>query len=621
MAATSTASATPLTVRPVDATKRKGQVRKAEQVDINFEELRTTIKQQSKYIRHLKRQGADKEEILRQAHRLLDLKYLDPENLEVVDPKVVKIRWMAPKADGSTVRLQYPFHARTYVLGSEVAEAIEAYTTRVAAKKQLVSIGSLVKLDQLILKDGRNRRVAVLPSSRFELDIVNPGPTLEDERVFSFEATWSVPNASPVYHLLDHVPQLIDTGVNLFDRAFAKDKNAIVQRATAVGVSQMLLLSTTHEDSAKNIEQAGRNLHSQFAAVGIHPNWATKVSPDAIKEIDELLAKSPRDIVVAVGEIGLDLSSKGDDSCSNEEQGKEADASEAEPAEGGDVVSRLQRQIDVFTAQLELAVKYQLPVIVHIRDANEHALPILQRFRPQLKNAMIFCFSEDEAALRAYIELDCYIAITGLVCNDARGAGLRSILHLIPKERLLVASDAPYLAPFSHLPKPYPKFNEPSLLPYIALAVAEYSSTDLSVSDLARITTENARRFFDLPSPIFTGSKPSGASSSSSFAASSSSSTAAAPVASSSTASQQPEKINKVKSLLEETASAHQNLDLDKIDDSNLVRLKPGQCYFAHKDQTFAVSLQIAGILKKQRDLLGEDSPAFDALVKDLIQM
>jgi TatD DNase family protein len=147
-----------------------------------------------------------------------------------------------------------------------------------------------------------------------------------------------------------------------------------------------------------------------------------------------------------------------------------------------------------FERQLELAVDCGKPVFLHQREAHEDFLAILREFRPSLGHVVVHCFTDAEAALRDYLELDCHIGITGWICDERRGHHLKDFVHEIPSDRLMIETDAPYLKPRNLRPKARTHRNEPKWLPWIAGTLAACRGVNPLV--LAEQTTATARAFF-----------------------------------------------------------------------------------------------------------------------------
>jgi TatD DNase family protein len=186
---------------------------------------------------------------------------------------------------------------------------------------------------------------------------------------------------------------------------------------------------------------------------------------------------SPDGAIVAIGECGLDYNRN---------------------------FSPPDAQRQCFEAQLALAAELGKPVFLHERDAFGDFSAILKKYRACLPGVVVHCFTGNEAELEAYIALDCYIGITGWVCDERRGNHLIPLLQKIPADRLLLETDAPYL-----LPRCLPKSvrgksgrNEPRFLPAIAAFTAE--ALGKTVEQLAAETSANAGRLFGIGEAINT---------------------------------------------------------------------------------------------------------------------
>lgn len=269
--------------------------------------------------------------------------------------------------------------------------------------------------------------------------------------------------------------QLIDIGVNLTHPSFANQREAVLERAIAAGVCQLLLTGTSLDGSEQALqlcEQLDPQAQRLFATAGVHPHDASSWTADSPRLLHELL-KQPR--ARAVGECGLDFNRD---------------------------FSPRPLQEKALEQQLALAVELQLPVFLHERDASERLLAILREFRDQLPAAVVHCFTGDQRSLFGYLDLDLYIGITGWVCDERRGSHLHPLLREIPPQRLMLESDAPFLLPRNLRPKPKSGKNEPAFLPHVLQEVALHRGD--SPEQLAASTSANARRFFALPSILDT---------------------------------------------------------------------------------------------------------------------
>lgn len=250
-------------------------------------------------------------------------------------------------------------------------------------------------------------------------------------------------------------PSLIDIGVNLAHRSFDADRDAVVERALAAGVTKLVITGTDAQSSRHAAQLAATRPGTLWATAGVHPHHARDFPPASL---DALRALRP----VAIGECGLDFNRN---------------------------FSPREAQLSCFEAQLGLAIETKLPVFLHERDAFDDLHRIVKAHRGALKHAVVHCFTGDARALDAYLELGLHIGITGWICDDRRGTPLRELVKRIPLERLMLETDAPFLAP----PRT-PRRNEPAQLPRVLEAVAQARGE--TPEHVAERTTKTARDFF-----------------------------------------------------------------------------------------------------------------------------
>lgn len=264
--------------------------------------------------------------------------------------------------------------------------------------------------------------------------------------------------------------QLIDIGVNLTNASFAHKEQAVLDRAYEAGVGQLVLTGTHVESSEQALElclrldESGQRL---FSTAGVHPHAASDWTATTEHRLHALLKENQ---VRAVGECGLDFNR--------------------------DFSPRPQQE-KVLEAHLALAVELQMPVFLHERDASQRLLEILRDYRDKLPAAVVHCFTGEQRALFSYLDLDLHIGITGWICDERRGTHLHPLVKDIPRGRLMLESDAPYLLPRSLRPKPKNGRNEPAYLPEVLREVALHRGE--SLEDVAAHTTACARAFFGLP--------------------------------------------------------------------------------------------------------------------------
>ncbi len=261
-----------------------------------------------------------------------------------------------------------------------------------------------------------------------------------------------------------HAP-LIDIGINLGHDSYEADRDAVLERARAAGVVQMMVTGATLAGSAGAIALARRHRGVLFATAGVHPHHASELGGARMEELAEL-ASAPE--IVAVGECGLDYFRD---------------------------FSPRTAQRAAFHGQLELAARLGKPVFLHQRAAHEDFLAILREHGAR-HSGVAHCFTGGAAELNAYLDLGLAIGITGWICDERRGAHLVPLVRAIPPGRLLLETDGPYLLPRDLEPRPSTRRNEPAFLPHIAAVVARARGEPLA--SLARSSTAAARALFGL---------------------------------------------------------------------------------------------------------------------------
>lgn len=262
---------------------------------------------------------------------------------------------------------------------------------------------------------------------------------------------------------------LIDIGLNLASNRFDDDRAEVLARARAAGVTGFVLTGTSLQESREVIALA-RQHPGCYTTVGVHPHSASEVDAFVLDELGQLLA-SPE--VVAVGETGLDFNRN---------------------------YSPPDAQERAFVAHIELAARTGLPLFLHERDASHRLQDILNAHRHDWKSGVLHCFTGSRDSLFHYLDMGLMIGITGWICDERRGHELQTLVKLIPDDRLLLETDAPWLLPRDMPGPPRNRRNEPAFLPHIAQTVARLRQQ--SPAYVATITGENARRLFRLPAQV-----------------------------------------------------------------------------------------------------------------------
>jgi len=260
--------------------------------------------------------------------------------------------------------------------------------------------------------------------------------------------------------------ELIDIGANLTHSSFAADLDQVIRAAVAAGVDRQVVTGTDLASSRAAAELAARHPRMLWSTAGVHPHHAASFERGLRAHLEELLALPA---VVAVGECGLDYFRD---------------------------LSPRPAQRAAFVAQLEIAAGTGKPVFLHQRDAHEDFTAILTEHRAALSGGVAHCFTGGPEQLEAYLGLDLSIGITGWVCDERRGGALRAAVPRIPRDRLLLETDAPYLLPRDLAPPPKSRRNEPAYLAHIAATVAALRGE--SLASIAAASTQNAVRLFGL---------------------------------------------------------------------------------------------------------------------------
>lgn len=255
---------------------------------------------------------------------------------------------------------------------------------------------------------------------------------------------------------------LFDSHCHVDGPEFDADREDVLARARASGVSRMVVIGAVGDTSSAERSVALAEANADvWATVATHPHDVEKMTP-AWWAVHERLAPHPR--VVAIGETGLDYYYN--------HSPKDA-------------------QREAFAKFIDLARRVHKPVVCHIRDAHEEAREILIANRAMELGVVIHCFTGTPDDAREYAKLGCYVSFSGIVTYKT-AQGLRDAVPLVPKDRLLIETDCPYLAP---IPK-RGKRNEPAFIRHTAEVVATAAS--LSFEELAKQTTDNAARVFGI---------------------------------------------------------------------------------------------------------------------------
>lgn len=279
---------------------------------------------------------------------------------------------------------------------------------------------------------------------------------------------------------IEELQEVIKSGLSITDShthihfaGFGKDYQVdkIIKTAKNYGVKRAINIGTTYEDSinmSKFINNV-KNIDNEFkiyGAIGIHPNHATEINNEQLKEIAE---HANDDDIIAIGEIGLDYYRNDENDIAN-----------------------IKVQKDVFINFIELANNLKKPILIHSRDAHADIISTLKDFsKPRDNHGIIHCFSGDLDLLRYALDNGFYISYPGVITYPS-AAALRDTIKFVPLDRVLIESDAPFLTPSPHRGE----INQPALVPFTAKVLAtEYN---MSFGKIIEQLETNFNRLFSL---------------------------------------------------------------------------------------------------------------------------
>ncbi|MCH7949964.1 MAG: TatD family hydrolase [Candidatus Dadabacteria bacterium] len=232
----------------------------------------------------------------------------------------------------------------------------------------------------------------------------------------------------------------------------------VLQRAQENNINKIVSISSDIPSTEATISLA-EEYDYIFATTGIHPHSADQMSEEVLIGIDHF---AENDKVVAIGETGLDYFYMN---------------------------SEKEVQIDSFTEHIRLGKKHNLPIIIHVRNADQDMIEILTKESAADTPGVIHCFTGDYDTAKKYLDLGYYISFSGIVTYK-RSEELREAAKKIPKDKILIETDSPYLAPVPHRGKP----NEPSYVKHVAETISDVRG--ISFDEIAEITKANAEKLF-----------------------------------------------------------------------------------------------------------------------------
>lgn len=252
--------------------------------------------------------------------------------------------------------------------------------------------------------------------------------------------------------------------ISAFSTKELAEGHKILNEAKQNDVNTIINVGTNYIESLLCIQLA-QDFSNCFATVGIHPNDTDESWQEALAAFDLLLATKKTNKIVGIGECGIDKHYPNFD---------------------------LKLQYDVFHAQIQLALKHKIALSIHSRDADQETYEILAEYRGQ-KNfkGVIHCFSSDEIYAQKYIDLGFVLGFGGTVTYP-KNETLRNVARMIPLEKIVLETDAPFLPPQDLRGKK----NVPANIAIIAQYLAELKNTDLQT--VATVTTQNCKKLFEI---------------------------------------------------------------------------------------------------------------------------
>lgn len=263
---------------------------------------------------------------------------------------------------------------------------------------------------------------------------------------------------------------LTDTHAHLASTRFEGEIEAVLTRSREAGVGRIISISCDLEDVTANLALASTH-PGVFATAGIHPCYVHEPGPEGWRESLRSLAARPE--IVAIGEIGLDYYHP--------------------PEDGSEVAVWRRLQESVFEEMLQLAQDFHLPAVIHSRESTPAVLAVLARF-PQV-TSVLHCFTGSPAEAEQALAADHFLSFTGVITYP-KADDVRATAAVVPLDRIMIETDAPYLAPVPFRGKSC----EPGMVRHTCQRLAEIHG--LSPDEMARVTSANAERFFTLSGPL-----------------------------------------------------------------------------------------------------------------------
>ncbi len=258
--------------------------------------------------------------------------------------------------------------------------------------------------------------------------------------------------------------EIADIACNFTSDRFDNDLDEVIGRAIANNITKFGLICSRLSDLDKLLEIYNRYSKDMFFTIGVHPHHANEINEEYLKKLKEVINNNNPH---AIGETGLDFFRN---------------------------LSSYEEQIFAFEEQIRIAIDTNKPLFLHQRDSHDDFIKILRKYSSDINKSVVHCFTGTKEQLDDYLELDCYIGVTGWICDAKRNIELRKTIKNIPLERLMIETDCPYLIPKNLPNKPKNNRNEPANLNHIASSIAELMN--VNEESLKKITFKTSLNFF-----------------------------------------------------------------------------------------------------------------------------
>ncbi len=258
--------------------------------------------------------------------------------------------------------------------------------------------------------------------------------------------------------------EIADIACNFTSDRFDNDLDEVINQAIVNNITKFGLICSRLSDIDKLLEIYNRYSKDMFFTIGVHPHHANEINEEYLKKLKEVINNNNPH---AIGETGLDFFRN---------------------------LSTYEEQIFAFEEQIKIAIDTNKPLFLHQRDSHDDFIKILRKYSSDINKSVVHCFTGTKEQLNDYLELDCYIGVTGWICDAKRNVELRKTIKNIPLERLMIETDCPYLIPKNLEEKPKNNRNEPIYLNHIANEVATLMKKD--INDIREKTYKTTLSFF-----------------------------------------------------------------------------------------------------------------------------